>query len=92
MCTYKGISNFVISPKAVTLFQLMGKFDETSREWSDGLLSSAIRNSSRESSGKEMLVTFDGPIEPDWVENINSVLDDNKRLNLVTGEIIYLTP
>jgi hypothetical protein len=39
-----------------------------------------------------MLVTFDGPIEPEWVENMNSVLDDNKRLNLITGETIYLTP
>ena len=46
---------------------------------------------SNESSGKQMIVTFDGPIEPDWVENINSVLDDNKRLNLVTGEVIYLS-
>ena len=69
----------------------MGKFDETSREWSDGLLSHAFRHSANDHSGKEQLITFDGPIEPDWVENINSVLDDNKRLNLVTGEVIYLT-
>ena len=39
-----------------------------------------------------MIVTCDGPIEPDWVENLNSVLDDNKRLSLQTGETIYLTP
>ena len=75
----------------MTLNQLMGKFDETSREWADGLLSTAIRQASNETSGKDMLITFDGPVEPDWVENINSVLDDNKRLNLVTGEVIYLS-
>ena len=69
----------------------MGKFDETSREWGDGLLAHAIRVSSADTTGREMLVTCDGPVEPDWVENINSVLDDNKRLNLVTGEVIYLT-
>lgn len=69
----------------------MGRYDEMSREWVDGLLSSAIRNSANELSGREMFVTFDGPVEPDWVENINSVLDDNKRLNLVTGEVIYLS-
>ena len=38
-----------------------------------------------------MLITCDGPIEPDWVENMNSVLDDNKRLSLITGETLYLT-
>ena len=70
----------------------MGHFDETSREWTDGVMTHAIRKSSLDLSGKRMLVTFDGPIEPDWVENMNSVLDDNKRLNLVTGETIYLTP
>lgn len=91
ICQFKGVNNFVINPKAVTIYELMGKFDETSREWADGLLSYAIRNASNDHSGKEMLVTFDGPVEPDWVENINSVMDDNKRLNLVTGEIIYLT-
>ena len=83
ICTYKGVDNFVISPKAVTIFELMGRFDETSREWVDGLLSHAIRHASAERSGKQMFVTFDGPVEPDWVENMNSVLDDNKRLKRI---------
>ena len=91
VCKFKGIKNFTIVPKAVTVEQLMGRFDETSREWTDGLLSHALRSASKETTGKEMLITLDGSIEPDWVENINSVLDDNKRLNLVTGEIIHLT-
>ena len=42
-------------------------------------------------TGTRHLITCDGPIEPDWVENMNSVLDDNKRLSLVTGETLYLT-
>lgn len=71
---------------------LMGFFDDTSREWTDGVLSSSIRHCSQENTGKRMIVTCDGPIEPDWVENLNSVLDDNKRLSLQTGETIYLTP
>ena len=83
--------NFTMNPKSITMRELMGHFDETSREWTDGVLTHGIRRASLDSSGKRNLVTFDGPIEPDWVENMNSVLDDNKRLNLVTGETIYLT-
>ena len=90
-CIYKGISNYTLNPKSINMAQLMGFFDETSREWTDGVLSHAIRQGCKEVTGKRMLVTCDGPIEPDWVENLNSVLDDNKRLSLITGETIYLT-
>ena len=91
VCAFKGVNNITICPKSVTINQLMGNFDETSREWTDGLISAAMRNAAFDTTGREMLITLDGPIEPDWVENINSVLDDNKRLNLVTGEVIYMT-
>ena len=90
-CIHKGIHNYTLNPKSITMSQLMGFFDETSREWTDGVLTHAIRLGSHDVTGKRLLITLDGPIEPDWVENLNSVLDDNKRLNLITGETIYLT-
>lgn len=91
-CFNKGIDNRILNPKSVSIKKLMGNFEETSREWYDGILTNQMRLAALDKSNRKQLITFDGSIEPDWAENLNSVLDDNMRLTLITGESIHLTP
>ncbi|ORY65054.1 dynein heavy chain, N-terminal region 1-domain-containing protein [Pseudomassariella vexata] len=88
----EGVSH-VIDSKVMSKEALYGNLDSTTREWTDGLFTSILRkivDNLRGEDTKRHWIVFDGDVDPEWVENLNSVLDDNKLLTLPNGERLNL--
>jgi dynein heavy chain 2 len=82
------IVRHVMNPKALERSKLLGKMDPDTREWQDGVLTAAARQVQREPAGVHTWVVCDGDVDPEWIESLNSVLDDNHLLTMPNGERI----
>nr|XP_061842332.1 dynein axonemal heavy chain 10-like isoform X1 [Nerophis lumbriciformis] len=82
---------YPLNPKAVSVIELYGILDPDTRDWTDGVLSNIFREINKPTEKKERrYILFDGDVDALWVENMNSVMDDNKLLTLANGERIRL--
>lgn len=88
----------VLDAKLLSSKELYGSLDPLTREWHDGLFTKVLRSIADEhftTNDKSLplhWIVFDGDVDPDWIETLNSVLDDSRILTLPNGEQIPLLP
>jgi len=80
------VESYIINPKSLTIGQIFG---EVVHEWKDGILPRLIRQFNRTfHETLQQWIILDGPCDVEWVENLNNVLDDNKKLCLSNGQML----
>ena len=90
---YKIVDCLVLNPKSITAGELYGEFNLQTNEWKDGIVPKLVRDcvdALNEGSENRKWIIFDGPVDAVWIENMNTVLDDNKTLCLANSERIKL--
>ena len=83
---------YPINPLAVSNAELYGSTDEATHEWQDGILARIMRTVCAEYSLDQKWILFDGPVDTLWIESMNTLLDDNRLLTLLSGERISMPP
>jgi len=88
---YGKVQTHILNPKCITSSQLYGDIDPGTGEWDNGIAQLIVENCSKDESPVRHWVIFDGPVDAIWIESMNTVLDDNKKLCLTNGSMIGLT-
>ena len=87
---------YVIDPKAISKNKLFGALDQNTLEWTDGIFTKLLRRfidaAASGATTRRSWIVFDGDVDPEWAENLNSVLDDNKLLTLPSGDRLKVPP
>lgn len=82
------IVTHVMNPKSMPREQLLGHMNHDTREFNDGVLTASARLVVKEPQETFCWIICDGDIDPEWIESLNSVMDDNHLLTLPNGERI----
>ncbi|KAF6216208.1 hypothetical protein GE061_000548 [Apolygus lucorum] len=89
-CEDNNSDTVVINPSILSNERLYGMLDKNTAKWRDGIITSTVRTFSSKSETSTNLLVFDGTICDSWTEGMNTLLDENKKLCLCSGETIQL--
>lgn len=83
----------IINPKSISLKQLFGHIDSITLEWCEGVLAKIFREMVNLTGTQQTRgwIIFDGIVDPIWAETLHTLLDDNRKLCLASGEMIEKT-
>ncbi|KAL7670049.1 hypothetical protein ACOME3_004989 [Neoechinorhynchus agilis] len=85
------VKMFHVNPKSITIDELYGCFDKHTLEWKEGLLGKVVKKCINFKRLSNHWIICDGPVDALWIENLNTVLDDNKMLCLPNSDRIKFT-
>mmetsp|Transcript_17913 Transcript_17913/g.16185 ORF Transcript_17913/g.16185 Transcript_17913/m.16185 type:complete len:3436 (+) Transcript_17913:1-10308(+) len=80
------------NPKAIRAQEMYGEVDPLSGEWTTGVFAAMWAKYNNRSNNYITWIIADGPVDAIWIEDLNTVLDDNKILTLANGDRIPMTP
>ncbi|XP_050361252.1 dynein axonemal heavy chain 6 [Nymphalis io] len=89
---YQIVHKYIMNPKSLSIGELYGEVNLQTLEWHDGILPLSLRTAVQCENADHQWLICDGPVDAVWIENMNTVLDDNKMLCLSNSERIKLTP
>ena len=81
-----------INPKSISTQEFYGYVNMTTREWKDGMMSYYMRELATIPDEDPKWIILDGDLDANWIESMNSTMDDNRLLTLPSNERIRLLP
>ena len=79
------------NPKSVRAAELYGEVDALSGEWTTGVFAAIWAKCNNRKNAHNTWILADGPVDAIWIEDLNTVLDDNKILTLANGDRMPMT-